>query len=53
MKSEQVKDILSTRGCVLDEEKEIQYGVQLKFSNGSIVNAFDKGTVKAQGKDVD
>lgn len=53
MKSDQVKDILGTNGFVLDEEKEIQYGVQLKFTNGSIVNVFDKGTVTPQGKDVD
>lgn len=53
MKSEQVKDILGTNGFVLDEEKEIPYGVQLKFTNGSIVNVFDKGTVTPQGKDVD
>lgn len=53
MKSDQVKDILDTNGFVLDEEKEIQYGVQLKFTNGSIVNVFDKGTVTPQGKDPD
>lgn len=53
MKSDQVKDILSTNGFVLDEEKEIQYGVQLKFTNGSIVNVFDNGTVTPQGKDAD
>lgn len=53
MKLEQVKDVLSINGFVLDEEKEIPYGVQLKFTNGSIVNVFDKGTVTPQGKDVD
>lgn len=53
MKSEQVKDILSANGFVLDEEKPIQYGVQLKFTNGSVVNVFDKGTITPQGKDVD
>lgn len=53
MKSNQVKDILGTNGFILDEEKEIQYGVQLKFSNGSIVNVFDKATVTPQGKDAD
>jgi len=45
MKSDQVNDIFGTNGFVLDEEKEIEYGVQLKFTNGSIVNVFDNGTV--------
>lgn len=53
MKADQVKQVLGANGFVLDEEKEIQYGVQLKFTNGSVVSVFDKGTVTPQGKDVE
>jgi len=53
MHADQVKEILGANGFMLDEEKAIQYGVQLKFTNGSVVNVFDKGTVTPQGKDVD
>ena len=53
MQIDQVKEILTSNGFILDEEKPIQYGVQLKFANGSVVNVFDKGTVTPQGKDVE
>lgn len=53
MRADQVKEVLGANGFMLDEEKPIQYGVQLKFTNGSVVNVFDKGTVTPQGKDVD
>lgn len=53
MQADQVKDILGANGFVLDEEKTIPYGVQLKFTNGSVVNIFDKGTVTPQGKDTE
>ncbi len=53
MTKEQVLEILTGKGFVLDEEKIIQYGVQLRFTNGSLVSIFDKGTVTPQGKDAD
>lgn len=53
MHAEQVKEILGANGFIVDEEKAIQYGVQLKFTNGSVVNVFDKGTVTPQGRDVE
>ncbi len=53
MNKDDVNEILSANGFVLDEEREIQYGVQLRYTNGSVVNVFDKGTVTPQGKDVD
>ena len=53
MNVDQVKEVLGAKGFVLDEEKKIQYGVQLKFTNGSLVSVFDKGTVSPQGKDVE
>lgn len=52
MHADQVQEILGASGFVLDEEKTIQYGVQLKFTNGSLASIFDKGTVTPQGKDV-
>jgi predicted nucleotide-binding protein len=53
VKVEQVKEVLGGNGFQLDEEKDIPYGKQLRFTNGSVVNVFDKGTVTPQGKDVD
>ena len=50
------KEILKTlqdAGFVLDEEKEIPYGRQFKFRNGSNVNVYNKGTITPQGKHVD
>jgi len=53
MNKNEVNDTLSANGFVLEEEREIQYGVQLRYSNGSLVSVFDKGTVTPQGKHVD
>lgn len=53
MTKDQVLEALKAKGFVLDGEKAIQYGVQLRFTNGSLVSVFDKGTVTPQGKDVD
>ncbi|GFE59560.1 TIR domain-containing protein [Geobacter sp. AOG2] len=53
MKKDQVLEILQSNGFILDEEKPLQYGAQLKFSNGSVVNVFDKGTITPQGKDIE
>ena len=52
MKKEEVLGILQDNGFVLEQEKEIQHGVQFCFRNGSKVNVFDKGTVTPQGKHV-
>jgi predicted nucleotide-binding protein len=46
-----VRDILLANGLVLDEEREIGYGRQLRFTNGSIVNVYEKGTIAVQGRD--
>lgn len=53
MNVEQVKELLGAQGFQLDEEKDIPYGKQLRFTNGSVVNVYDKGTVTPQGKDVE
>ena len=53
MNKEEVLGILQDNGFVLDEEKEIPYGIQFKFRNGSKVNVYDKGTVTPQGKHID
>lgn len=53
MNKEEVLGRLQDNGFELDEEKEIPYGVQFKFRNGSKVNVYDKGTVTPQGKHVD
>jgi predicted nucleotide-binding protein len=53
MNVEQVKEVLGARGFQLDEEKDIPYGKQLPFTNGSVVNVYDKGTVTPQGKDIE
>lgn len=52
MKKEEVLGILQDNGFVLEEEKQIQHGVQFCFRNGSKVNVFDKGTVTPQGQHV-
>ena len=53
MTKDEVLAALTSRGFVLDTEKAIQYGVQLRFTNGSLVSVYDKGTVTPQGKDAD
>ena len=53
MTKDQVITALTQNGFVLDGEKAIQYGVQLRFTNGSLVSVYDKGTVTPQGKDVE
>ncbi len=53
MNRDQVLEILTAKGFVPDGEKAIQYGVQLRFTNGSLVSVFDSGNVTPQGKDVD
>ncbi len=53
MKKEDVLGILQDNGFCLDEEKEIPYGVQFSFRNGSKVNVYEKGTVTPQGKHID
>ncbi len=53
MTKDQVLDALTAEGFVPDGEKSIQYGVQLRFTNGSLVNVFDSGNITPQGKDVE
>lgn len=53
MNADQVKEILCANGFSFNEQRDIAYGKQLRFTNGSVVNVFDKGTVTPQGRDVD
>lgn len=53
MTKDQVLATLASRGFVFDSEKPIQYGVQLRFTNGSLVSVFDSGSITPQGRDVD
>jgi predicted nucleotide-binding protein len=53
MNVEEVKEALAAQGFQLDDEKDIPYGRQLRFRNGSVVNVYEKGTVTPQGKDVE
>ena len=50
---DQVLAALKAKGFVPDSEKPIQYGVQLRFTNGSLVSVFDSGAITPQGKDVE
>jgi predicted nucleotide-binding protein len=50
---DQVLGALTSKGFVLDSEKTIQYGTQLRFTNGSLVNVFDSGAITPQGKDIE
>lgn len=53
MNVEQVRAILTQNGFVVDREKPINYGNQIRFTNGSIVNVFGSGKITPQGKDQD
>lgn len=53
MTKDQVLAVLTANGFVPDGEKQIQYGVQLRFTNGSLVSVFDSGAITPQGKDVE
>jgi predicted nucleotide-binding protein len=53
MTKDQVLASLAANGFVPDGEKQIQYGVQLRFTNGSLVSVFDSGAITPQGKDVE
>jgi len=53
MKKEVVAEILKPHGFILDEERPIQYGVQLIFRNGAKVSVYDSGKVNPQGKHFD
>jgi predicted nucleotide-binding protein len=50
---DQVLAALTQKGFVLAAEKPIQYGVQLRFTNGSLVSVFESGAITPQGKDVE
>lgn len=51
MNADQVKELLYAEGIGFEEEKAIAHGIQLKFSNGTLVNVFDSGSVSVQGKE--
>jgi len=51
MKTDQVISALEEEGIHIVEQKAIQHGAQLRFSNGSLVNVFDTGKLSVQGKD--
>ncbi len=53
MKKEQVLKSLQDSGFILDEEKSIQYGIQLVFRNGAKVIVYHRGTVLPQGKHIE
>ena len=47
---ESIINALAEEGVSLSHKKDIPCGVQLKFSNGAVVNCFTNGTVNIQGK---
>lgn len=51
MNVDQVVKILTSKGFVLDEVKEIANANQIVFTNGSKVNVFNSGKVVAAGKE--
>jgi predicted nucleotide-binding protein len=51
MKTDQVIAALEKEGIQLVEQKVIQCGAQLRFSNGALVNVFDSGKFSVQGKE--
>jgi predicted nucleotide-binding protein len=52
---EEVKHALSRGGFSIKTEKRLpnDTGVQIRLTNGAIVNCFDKGTISVQGKNRD
>ncbi len=48
-----VEKINTSKDIKIQEELPIQYGKQLKLSNGCIINCYDKGTHNLQGKNQD
>ena len=52
MTVDEVRQLLETAGLVLAEEKRLgnESGVQLRVSNGAVVNIYDKGTYYVQGQ---
>lgn len=53
MKKDQVVAIMTANGFSVDSETAIQYGCQLRFTNGSLVSVFDSGKVVPQGREMD
>lgn len=51
MKTDQVIAALGSEGIQLVEQKTIQHGAQLRFSNGALVGVFDSGKLNVQGKE--
>tara|TARA_Y100000294_G_C8519021_1_gene322094 strand:+ start:898 stop:1230 length:333 start_codon:yes stop_codon:yes gene_type:complete len=48
---EEIKSKLISKGFSIESEKRLgnNTGAQLRLSNGSIVDAYDKGTIQVQG----
>lgn len=53
MDRKQVLEILTANGFMPDGEKQIPHGVQLRFTNGSVVNCFHTGKVTPQGRETE
>src|SRR5438046_2725985 len=51
MDTSEVKTLLSAAGFAVKSEKRLgnDTGIQLRLTNGAIVNVFDKGTFSVQG----
>lgn len=45
-----IQDLLQSNGYKVSQEKDLEYGKQLRLTNGAIVNCYDKGTINVQGK---
>ena len=50
MTIEELKKLLSEKGYSVNGEKKIQYGQQIKLTNGATITCFDKGKIQVQGK---
>lgn len=53
MKKDQVIEILTANGFMLQSEAAIPYGSQVRFTNGALVSVFDSGKILPQGKEVE
>ena len=50
MNIEELQELLTSRGYLVTNEKELPNGRQLKLSNGAIVNLYNTGTINVQGQ---
>jgi len=51
MEVDRVRDLLVGAGYVVEAERGIDYGHQLRLKNGAIVNVYNTGKVNVQGRD--